>query len=93
MPSPDFYAVDRLEGGGRTAVLVADDGAVFHVARTKLPEGTREGTVLRVRLGSNGRPDWSSAELDEAERERRLRASRERLDRLAETDRGGDLTL
>ncbi|MGH7570068.1 MAG: DUF3006 domain-containing protein [Gemmatimonadales bacterium] len=93
MPNPDggFYAVDRLEGG--RAVLVADDASIVEIARTKLPGGIREGSVLRVRLGSNGRPDWSSAEIDEAEWERRLKGARERLDRLGKSDPGGDIEI
>jgi hypothetical protein len=52
-----------------------------------------EGVVLRVRLGGNGKPDWSSATIDDAERERRLQQARDRLERLRGTDPGGDVVL
>jgi len=53
----------------------------------------REGTVLRVELGADGRPDWSSAKIDDQERERRLKAAQERLNRMSEGDPGGDIKL
>ncbi len=85
-----FYAVDRIEG--KTAVLVADDGTTIDVARSKLPR-VREGSVLRVRLGANGQPDWASAEVDKDEGERRLRRAGEMLDEMKRSDPGGDVTL
>ena len=85
-----FYAVDRIEG--KVAVLVADDGATIDVPRSKLPR-VREGSVLCVRLGANGRPDWSSAEIDKDEEERRLKRAGEMLDEMKRSDPGGDITL
>ena len=85
-----FYAVDRIEG--KVAVLVADDGTTIDIARSKLPR-VREGSVLRVRLGANGEPDWSSAEIDKDEEERRLKRAREILDEMKRSDPGGDITL
>lgn len=85
-----YYVVDRFEG--KTAVVVGDDGRSLDVPRRDLPKGAQEGTVLRVE--TKGDPiDWSRAEIDKAERDRRLKLARERLDRLSETDPGGDIEL
>ena len=86
-----FYAVDRLEG--QMAVLVGDDETTVDVLRRNLPARAREGTVLRVELGADGRPDWASAKIDDQERERRLKAAQERLKRMSESDPGGDIKL
>lgn len=92
MPSPEaFYAVDRIEGA--IAVLVGDDGTTIDLQRSVLPGRIREGTVVRVSLGPDGRPDWSTAEIDEKERSRRLKTAEERLRKLSESDPGGDITL
>jgi hypothetical protein len=92
MPSPEaFYAVDRIEGA--IAVLVGDDGTTTDLERSALPVRIKEGTIIRVSLGSDGRPDWSTAEIDEKERSRRLKAAQERLKRLSESDPGGDIML
>lgn len=92
MPSRNqaFYAVDRIEGS--VAVLVADDGSTIDVSRSELPARVREGTVLRVAL-DNGSPDWSSAELDERERQRRLKDAEDQLKKLSKSDPGGDIKL
>ncbi len=86
-----FYAVDRLEG--QMVVLVGDDETTVDLPRRNLPARVREGSVLRVELGADGRPDWASAKIDDQERERRLKAAQERLDRTSESDPGGDITL
>ena len=86
-----FYSVDRLERA--VAVLVGDDGVALDVLTKRLPVKVREGLVLRVRLDADGTPDWSSATIDDAERERRLREARDRLERLRATDPGGDVVL
>ena len=86
-----FYAVDRLEE--QMVVLVGDDETTVDVPRSNLPARAREGTVLRVELGADGRPDWSSARIDDKERERRLKAAQERLNRMSESDPGGDITI
>jgi len=83
-----YYVVDRIEG--RIAVVVADDDRTFDVPRSQLPKGSREGTVLRA---ADDEPDWSKAEIDEAEGHRRVEQSRETLRRLGETDPGGDIEL
>jgi len=86
-----FYSVDRLERA--VAVLVGDDGVGLDVLKRTLPVTVREGVVLRVRLDADGTPDWSSATIDDAERDRRLREARDRLERLRGTDPGGDVVL
>ena len=86
-----FYSVDRLERA--VAVLVGDDGVGLDVLKSTLPVTVREGVVLQVRLDTEGKPDWSSATIDDAERERRLREARDRLERLRGTDPGGDVVL
>jgi hypothetical protein len=85
-----FYVIDRIEG--KIAVVVGDDGRSFDVPKRQLPQGCREGTVLRVEAGPGG-IDWSRAVIDDAERRRRLERSRETLRRLGEADPGGDVTL
>jgi len=86
-----FYSVDRLERA--VAVLVGDDGVGLDVLKKTLPVQVREGVVLRVRLDADGKPEWSSAAIDDAERERRLQEARDRLERLRGTDPGGDVML
>src|SRR5207247_561051 len=86
-----FYSVDRLERA--VAVLVGDDGVGLDVLKKTLPVKVRAGVVLRVRLDAAGNPDWSSAAIDDAERERRLQEARECLERLRGTDPGGDVVL
>src|SRR5438876_10988344 len=86
-----FYAVDRLEGP--LAVLVGDHETTVDLPRRDLPARVREGSVLRVELGADGRPDWASARIDDKERARRLKAAQERLNRMSESDPGGDITL
>jgi DUF3006 family protein len=86
-----FYTVDRIERG--IAILVGDDGVGLDVRKGILPVPVREGVVLRVRLDAQGSPDWSSATIDDAERERRINEARARLERLRETDPGGDVVL
>jgi hypothetical protein len=85
---PPFYVVDRIEGDA--AVVVADDGRSFDVERRALPKRSGEGTVLRVE-GSD--PDWATAVIDDAERQRRLDRAQEELKRLRDSDPGGDVEL
>ncbi len=89
-PAP-IYTVDRLEGD--IAVLLGDDGKTYDVARRELPKGAREGSVLRAPAGPKGAPDWSRAVLDEAERLRRLKETREQLDKLRKGSPKGDISL
>lgn len=82
------YAVDRIEND--LAVLLDDDGTGFAVALTQLPLALREGMVLAVRTGVDGRPDWSTTVHDETEERWRLEDAAERLERLKERDPGRD---
>jgi len=92
MPNPSaFYAVDRIEG--TIAVLVGDDGTTTDLKRSALPATVKEGTVIRVSLGPDRRPDWSTAEIDDKERTRRLKAAQGRLKKLSDSDPGGDIVL
>src|SRR2546430_8552506 len=86
-----FYAVDRLEGP--MAGLVGGDETTVDLPRRNLPARVREGSVLRVALGADGRPDWSSAKIDDQERERRLKAAQERLHRVRRSGPRGDIKL
>lgn len=83
-----YYVIDRFEG--RVAVVVSDDGRSFDIPSRDLPEGCREGTVLRV---ESEPPDWGSAVIDEREQARRLEQARDALKRLSARDSGGDVTL
>lgn len=74
-------------------MLVGADGVGLDVLKRTLPVSVREGVVLRVRLDADGAPDWSTATIDDAERERRLQEARDRLERLRGTDPGGDVVL
>jgi hypothetical protein len=85
-----FYAIDRLEG--KFVIVVGDDGKSLDVERSKLPKGVKEGTVLRVRIGSTG-PDWSSAVVDQAEERRRREETKQLLDEMKKSDPGGDISL
>jgi hypothetical protein len=85
-----YYVVDRIEG--KMAVVIGDDGPNFDVLVGDLPRGTREGTVLRV-TPTKGSIDWSRAQIDNVERDRRLKEAREKLDRLSASDPGGDIEL
>jgi len=85
-----YYVVDRIEA--KIAVVIGDDGRSFDAPVGDLPRGAKEGTVLRIEAGK-GAIDWSRAQVDNAERDRRLKASREQLDRLRATDPEGDVEL
>lgn len=86
-----YFAVDRIEGD--VAVLIDDEGGAHDVPAARLPIRPREGMVLRVAAGHDGQPDWSTAAVDDAEREHRLRDIHGRAARLAASDPGGDLAL
>ena len=86
-----FYTVDRIEGA--IAVLVGDDGDGMDVPARAFALRLHEGVVLRVRMSPAGAPDWPSAEVDLAERERRVNEARATLERLRRSDPGGDVVL
>jgi hypothetical protein len=84
--------VDRV--GRRTASLVEDEGdATRDAPRRDLPQGTREGDVLRVPDDASGEPDWRAAAVDDSLRRERLEEARAALERLRRRDPGGDVKL
>ncbi len=86
-----FYAVDSISD--KAATLVGDSGDTITVALQDLPAGIREGTVLRVPRAAQLGPDWRSAQIDDAETERRRREAEETLKELRRRDPGGDIEL
>lgn len=85
------FAVDRIEKG--VAVLLSDSGRTLEIGEGLLPEGAREGSVIRVAWNEAGEIDWNTAEIDEAERDRRLSEAHRVLDELKKRDPGGDIDL
>ena len=87
-----IWVVDRIEGD--TAVLVEDGtGRTLDVTRSLLTVSVDEGTVLRVPVTDEGRPNWRLAMPDEELRRRRLAEARDVLDQLKMRDPGGDVVL
>ena len=85
------WVVDRIES--RIAVLVRDDDALLEdVPMAVLPQGVREGTVLRV-PEVRGQPAWRSSIVDDEARRERLREMEEVLKGLRNRDPGGDVVL
>lgn len=84
-------AVDRLEGN--VAVVIDDAGRAYDVPAGELPLPIVEGMVLSVANGPNGTPDWSTAVVDDVERNRRVANLDARLEDLAKGDKGGDVAL
>ena len=95
-PPEAIFVVDRIEGD--RIVLVPDDPSPADtdpqrvLRRHQLPP-VAEGDVLRVPSKSDGRPNWSSAIVDSALREERLRDAKAGLARLRRRDPGGDISL
>lgn len=100
----EIWVVDRVEGDA--VVLVRDDGGeaaerepghggprTEDVPSAEIGAPVREGDVLRVPLGADGRPDWRAARPDDALRNRRLERARAVLDELKGRDPGGDVEL
>jgi hypothetical protein len=86
-----IYVVDRLERS--IAVLVSDSGETVEMPVVELPRELHEGTVLRVRVGAQNLPDWSSATVDKKEEDQRLKQVKEMLDEMKRSDPGGDISL
>lgn len=74
--------IDRFEG--KYAILESQDKnpLIFNFPRHLLPEGVKEGTVIRFNI-----------DIDDKETERRRNKIIERLDNLKKKDLGGDLQL
>ena len=85
------FVVDQVEGN--IAVLEGDGGEVHQLNTSRLPVGTKEGTVLRIGIAADGSIDNTQVELDEEETARRLAQAAELLDELKKRDPGGDVIL
>ena len=86
-----YYVVDRVEG--ESVVLVSDEGVEVVLPASALPVAASPGSVLAVRTTPQRSPDWLTATLDTAERDRRLCEADARLKRLRRRDSGGDVSL
>jgi hypothetical protein len=87
-----IWVVDRV--GRKIASLVDDEsGATREVPRGDLPQGTREGDVLRVPVDAAGEADWRAATADESLRRERMEEARAALEQLRRRDPGGDVKL
>ncbi|MBQ8381875.1 MAG: DUF3006 domain-containing protein [Clostridia bacterium] len=64
---PTFWVIDRIEGD--VAVVETAAGKTVELPRASLPEGAKEGTVLRIAV-------------DEEEQVRRTKKTRSLFDRL-----------
>ena len=83
--------VDRVEG--EMVVVETEAGGTLDLPRWLLPPGVKEGDVILARPGQ-GKEGWSVAmEVDAEETGRRRAAMKERVERLASRDPGGDITL
>ncbi len=52
-PAPPIWTIDRFEESdddASVAVLVSDDGSEIVMPRSALPDGVRQGDVLRMQL-------------------------------------------
>jgi len=85
------FVIDRIEG--HWAVLMDDDETTFEVDRTLLPEGSREGVVLRVPSDGPREFEWERARVDEEATEERLAKAKDVLRELKQRDPGGDVVL
>jgi hypothetical protein len=88
---PRHWVIDRIEG--EWAVIDRPDGTSFDLPRWMLPDGCREGDVLRVAVGRDGAAATWRIERDEAETARRLEKARRELEELRRRDPGGDIKL
>ena len=74
-------------------VVETEGGGTIDLPRWLLPPGVGEGDVIVVRPAA-GEDGWSvRMEVDAEEGARRRDAIREKVDRLASRDPGGDITL
>jgi len=74
--------IDRFEG--KYAILESQEKnpLIFDFPRHLLPEGVKEGTVIRFNI-----------DVDNKGTERRRKKIKERLDNLKKKDQGGDIQL
>jgi hypothetical protein len=87
----ELWIVDRFEGD--RVVLERALHETFVLARALLPEGVREGDVLRVAVATAaGESRWTLSR-DEGETRRRAADAKRLQQDLASRDPGGDLKL
>ena len=86
-----IWAVDRIEG--EVAVLVSDtSNRIVEVNLKKLPEGTKEKSILRV-FERKDQPVWSSAVLDESIEVGKESETGRIIEGLKKRDPGGDVVI
>jgi hypothetical protein len=71
-----LFVIDRIQGD--RAVLIGDDDTILKIPRRQLPPGAGAGTVFRIQYDNTGHPDWSTAEIDGVEQNRRLKDMKQR---------------
>ena len=86
------WVLDEVEE--RAAAVEEDGAALLHVPAWVLPDGAREGDVLRVeRRAEDDGSVTLRIRVDRAATDAALRRSREQLERMAGGDAGGDIVL
>ena len=86
-----IWAVDRIEGD--VAVLISDiDNRTVEVSLKKLPEGTKEKSILHV-FERRDQPVWTSAVLDESIEVQKESESKGIVEDLKQRDPGGDIVI
>lgn len=84
------WTIDSIEDG---VAALHDGERLVRLPAELLPEGAREGDVVRVERRARGEAvSWRLA-LDRAAAERALAESRAQVEGLRATDGGGDITL
>ena len=91
MAEHETWIVDRFEG--EWAVVEREGGATFNLPRDLLPNGTKEGDVLRIALSGRGDQQIWTLQRDSDETERRRKALGQQVEELRARDPGGDITL
>lgn len=89
--SPPGMVVDRIEGD--FAVVELTGGPTLDLPLWMLPDGVREGDVIRTRLADLAGVRRIDLEIDRAETDRRRALAAESLSRLQSRDPGGDIVL
>lgn len=84
------YTIDSIEDG--RAALLSERGVLLLLPAGQLPEGAREGDVLRLDV-ANEAPGEHAFVIDPEETQARRAEAEARLTRLRARDPGGDLEL
>jgi len=72
-------------------VLVCDDGRAATASPTQLPDGLEDRMVLEVESDAQGQPDWTTANVDAEETDRRRKQSADFVEKLRKSDEHGFL--